>query len=136
MRTLEEIHKILTLDGDVSALNGDSYIRRSPELISTLKKEILHHVFLNNKEWYERFVNTDEFIHPHGIVGRIIDDGNNSLARTCWFYISCIDKDGRMFEQPYYAWNERADTSKSQEIITNNSRKELRIEKINKINED
>lgn len=41
----------------------------------------------------------------HGsIVGRLLNDGDSPFYRV-WHLFECIDEDGRLFNQPYFAYN-------------------------------
>lgn len=44
-------------------------------------------------------------IHPMGLGGRIISECADDTINKMWWRFSCIDKEGREWQQPYFALN-------------------------------
>lgn len=65
---------------------------------------------------YEKLMSAKpEEIHPMGFGGRIIDECSNKPLNKLWWRFSCIDQQGREWQQPYFALN----AGKGSQIQTN-----------------
>lgn len=77
---------------------SDSFIQRTRADVNWIINEVAY-LFKNSgmTELYDLWQK-----NPYGIVGRILDDGQNYAARAYYLLIS-FDKNNRQWSQPYYA---------------------------------
>lgn len=99
-----EIGAVMEPLGDRVRIDSNQYVQHDPATVIKCRVGILA---LAAREFpsFDIFSHKPpEEVHPRSIASRILDDLGGPLCRA-WNRFSCIDEQGREYEQPYYAIN-------------------------------
>lgn len=95
--------------------NGSGFIQHNPEAVRAVTIALCQEAqrFTDHK-WLQETIDNPE-VHPSW-VGRLIGEYDHSAINSAWYRISCIDKQGREWGQPYY----REHSKKAEQVCLNN----------------
>ncbi len=114
LKTLEATLPPLPQNDGCSFANGDGYIQHDSATVRAYKQAILRLAAERKLGFkFAEWVDHPDDVHPHGVVGRILSDGDRHLYKA-WYRMMCMDDQLREWGQPYFALN--PGTGKSFEI--------------------
>ncbi len=96
-KVFEEMYLSIKHIHDIN-LGGDEYLRIPAELVENIERDFVPLV----DEVFGTDFNEPGNYHRQGFIGRYVSDSNNPFMQKVYLFLSFIDEDFRMWQQPYF----------------------------------